>query len=161
MIIYGNIQPGYAEIYLDWANIEGTLLRAGTPVSAAGVIDNSGSVFGILPNDVGKTEPNRPISVIVSGLLYLPDIEASFGAALADECKAALDQISFVKADGTIDVVGGMSAADYDPDGDVAEAGGIPDYVEAAIGDIPTKAMVVTYDDDTTETFNVLIEATE
>lgn len=31
--------------------------------------------------------------------------------------------------------------------------------VEDMINDIPTKEMVVTYDDDTTETFNVLIQS--
>ena len=107
------------QIIPNWANIPGPLLKAGTPISAAGIIANSDAAIGILPNDVGKTDPVRPVSLIVRGILSLPDIEESFGASLTDACKAALDEIAFVKSDGTLDV-----------------ASSLPDYSEASEGDV-------------------------
>lgn len=118
-IIYGNTKPQYMQIIPNWANITGPLLKAGTPISAAGIVANSDAAIGILPNDVGKTDPVRPVSLIVRGILSLPDIEESFGASLTDACKAALDEIAFVKSDGTLDV-----------------ASSLPDYSEASEGDV-------------------------
>lgn len=103
-IIFGNTQPQYMQFIPDWANIESPLLKAGTPISAAGIVANSDAAIGILPNDVGKTDPVRPVSLIVRGILSLPDVEDSFGDSLTDACKAALDEIAFVKSDGTLDV---------------------------------------------------------
>lgn len=52
---------------------------------------------------------------------------------------------------------GDMSASDYDPNGDVKEAGGIPDYVE---GKLPTVLEQTTYSDSgETRTFSFSDEA--
>lgn len=111
-IIYGHVKPKYMPVIIDWDNIAKSVLPAGTPISSAGVVANTANAIGILPNSFGKTTYPKEAQVVVSGILYLPDIESSFGAALTDECKTALDQISFVKADGTIDTVAPASATE-------------------------------------------------
>ena len=95
------------DIRLDWPNIETAIVKAGTPVSAAGAIANTAAAVGILASDaiyINAPNANRPVTVIVGGVVMLSTVEASSGLTLTDAAKAAMKDITFIGADGSPDV---------------------------------------------------------
>lgn len=102
-IIYKNAKTRRIQIFLDWGSIPHEIVCAGTPISAAGQIANNSDAIGILPYTVGRRgQSNDAVDLIVSGMLYLPEVEEESGLTISESCFAALDEISFVRADGTL-----------------------------------------------------------
>lgn len=105
-------------IRLDWANITGTVLKAGTPISLTGVVANTADAVGILSQDVSKSD--AVVAVVTEGTIDLGEIAASYGE-LDDAAISAMHGITFID--------------DGEP---VAPSGGngLPDYSEASDGDV-------------------------
>lgn len=116
-IIYGNVKPTFMEIYPAWGSIEKSVLKAGTPLNAAGEISNDEEAIGLVAEDTGETD--NPIGIIVSGMIDLDAVEDSYGE-LTDACVTALKSIAFLR------------------DGVIVASGGLPDASEASVGDVLT-----------------------
>jgi hypothetical protein len=86
------------EITLDFtavvANSDGQyIVKAGSPISAAGVVDNATAPIGILLSDVYK---ERPIGTIIThGIVNLANCNSNSGLTIAAAVKTALPLISF------------------------------------------------------------------
>lgn len=86
------------EITLDFtsvtANSDGQyVVKAGSPINAAGVVDNATAPVGILLFDVYK---ERPIGTIVThGILSLANCNSNSGLTISSATKTALPLISF------------------------------------------------------------------
>ena len=83
-------------VRLDWANITGETLKAGTPVTIEGLVSNSNAAIGLLANDVARGNGNAEVNVVISGVIDINEVQASYGNDLTDECVAALQNITFV-----------------------------------------------------------------
>lgn len=121
-IIYGNTTPTYMQIVPKWSSIVKTIIKAGTPLAADGSIANNANAIGILPNTVGKTDPADAVNLIVAGVLSLPAVESESGLTIENSCKVALDQITFIKEDGTVDVASPLPEITDADDGKVLTA---------------------------------------
>lgn len=80
-------------IRLDWANITGTVLKAGTPISLTGVVANTADAVGILSQDVSKSD--AVVAVVTEGTIDLGEIAASYGE-LDDAAISAMHGITFI-----------------------------------------------------------------
>ena len=105
-------------IRLDWANITGTVLKAGTPISLTGVVANTADAVGILSQDVSKSD--AVVAVVTEGTIDLGEIAASYGE-LDDAAISAMHGITFIDDGEPVAPSGG---------------GGLPDYSEASDGDV-------------------------
>lgn len=99
-IIYKNTKPKYMDQYINWPNVTGTFLKAGTPIAENGIVANNDAALGILANDVSKSDELQLCQLIIAGQLSLEAVEASFGSKLTTACKDALDNITFVQSNG-------------------------------------------------------------
>ena len=99
-IIYKNTRPKYIDQYINWPNVTGTLLKAGTPIAENGTVANNDAALGILANDVSKSDELQLCQLIIAGQLSLDAVESSFGSKLTTACKDALDNITFVQSNG-------------------------------------------------------------
>lgn len=99
-IIYKNTKPKYMGQYINWPNVTGTFLRAGTPIAENGTVANNDAALGILANDVSKSDELQLCQLIIAGQLSLEAVESSFGKKLTTSCKDALDDITFVQSNG-------------------------------------------------------------
>lgn len=99
-IIYKNTRPKYIDQYINWPNVTGTLLKAGTPIAENGTVANSDAALGILANDVSKSDELQLCQLIIAGQLSLDAVESSFGSKLTTACKDALDNITFAQSNG-------------------------------------------------------------
>lgn len=99
-IIYKNTRPKYMDQYINWPNVTGTFLKAGTPIAENGTVANNDAALGILANDVSKSDELQLCQLIIAGQLSLEAVESSFGSKLTTACKDALDNITFVQNNG-------------------------------------------------------------
>ena len=99
-IIYKNTKPKYMDQYINWPNVAGTFLKAGTPIAENGTVANNDAALGILANDVSKSDELQLCQLIIAGQLSLEAVESSFGSKLTTACKDALDNITFVQSNG-------------------------------------------------------------
>lgn len=87
------------EIMLDWPNIEGSVVKAGTPISQDGKVANDETAVGILVYDavfVNSPMPvNKPSVVLIEGIVDLEGVEADCGLTISDEAKTAMKDITF------------------------------------------------------------------
>lgn len=93
-----------ADIQLDWPNIEGLVVKAGTPVSMKGRVANDGTAIGILLDDAifvnSPVVRNDPVPVLVGGVCELAGAEAESGITLEAEAINAMKDITFLSEDG-------------------------------------------------------------
>lgn len=80
-------------ITLDFSSVTEDVVKAGSPVSEAGVVANDGTAVGILIHDVYKENPNG--TICYHGILNLKNCETNSGLTIADEVKAALPLVVF------------------------------------------------------------------
>lgn len=99
-IVYKNTKPKYIDQYINWPNVTGTFLKAGTPIAENGTVANNDAALGILANDVSKSDELQLCQLIIAGQLSLEAVESSFGSKLTTACKDALDNITFVQSNG-------------------------------------------------------------
>ena len=99
-IVYKNTKPKYMDQYINWPNVTGTFLKAGTPIAENGTVANNDAALGILANDVSKSDELQLCQLIIAGQLSLDAVESSFGSKLTTACKDALDNITFVQGSG-------------------------------------------------------------
>lgn len=99
-IVYKNTRPKYIDQYINWPNVTGTFLKAGTPIAENGTVANNDAALGILANDVSKSDELQLCQLIIAGQLSLDAVESSFGSKLTTACKDALDNITFVQGNG-------------------------------------------------------------
>lgn len=99
-IIYKNTKPKYMDQYINWPNVTGTFLKAGTPIAENGTVANNDAALGILANDVSKSDELQLCQLIIAGQLSLEAVESSFGSKLTTACKDALDNITFAQSNG-------------------------------------------------------------
>ena len=99
-IVYKNTKPKYMDQYINWPNVTGTFLKAGTPIAENGTVANNDAALGILANDVSKSDELQLCQLIIAGQLSLDAVESSFGRKLTTACKDALDNITFVQSNG-------------------------------------------------------------
>ena len=69
-------------ITLDFSEVVGDVVKAGTPISAAGVAANTSSAIGILLHDVSKERPqgtilNKAVAEAHCGLTYDAAVKAA------------------------------------------------------------------------------------
>ena len=84
----------FEEITLDFTDVEGGVVKAGTPISKAGVVANTADAIGILYTDVTEDNPNGTI-VRAFACVNEANCNANSGLTLADEAKAAISLIVF------------------------------------------------------------------
>lgn len=70
------------------------VVKAGSPISAAGVVDNATAPIGILLSDVYKDNPNGTL-LKAFGVVNLTNAEANSGLTIATAVKTALSNIYF------------------------------------------------------------------
>lgn len=86
-------------ITLDFSNVETTdangkkIVKAGAPISAAGVVANTSSAIGILLNDVIETNPQA--TILKKAYINTAVAEASCGLTYDAAVKAALPMCVF------------------------------------------------------------------
>lgn len=80
-------------ITLDFTSVPSGVVKAGTPVSAAGVAANTSSAIGILIHDVYSSNPNGVICY--HGILNLANCESNSGLTIAAAVKTALPLVVF------------------------------------------------------------------
>ena len=125
----------YKKVTIDWANV--TLpLKEGSPVSSAGVVANSGSAFGIVPQNYFAEPLEKSIYVLVGGHVDLNEIETLYGSSYDDAAISALNGIHFYKNGKSIDytlpkasvgTLGGIkvgSGLSIESDGTLSASGG-------------------------------------
>lgn len=84
----------FSEITLDFSGVSGGVVKAGSPISAAGVVANTADAVGILYTDVSKDNPNGTI-VKAFACVNEANCNANSGLTLASEAKNALSLIVF------------------------------------------------------------------
>ena len=84
----------FSEITLDFAGVTGGVVKAGSPISAAGIVSNTANAVGILYTDVYVDNPNGTI-IKAFACVNEANCNANSGLTLADEAKAALSLIVF------------------------------------------------------------------
>lgn len=91
----------YKKLKMDWKNI--TLpLRAGTPVSAEGVVANTSDAIGMIPENITTKPLMKTIYVLVGGDVDIDFAEAAYGSTISDAAKEAMAGIRFYNADGSV-----------------------------------------------------------
>lgn len=84
----------FSEITLDFTGVTGGVVKAGSPISAAGVVANTADAVGILYTDVSEVNPNGTI-IKAFACINEANCNANSGLTLADEAKTALSLIVF------------------------------------------------------------------
>lgn len=84
----------FEEVTLDFTGVTGGIVKAGSPISAAGVVANTGDAVGILYTDVTEDNPNGTI-VKAFACVNEAKCNANSGLTLAAEAKTALSMIVF------------------------------------------------------------------
>lgn len=84
----------FSEITLDFSGVTGGVVKAGSPISAAGVVANTADAVGILYTDVSEDNPNGTI-IKAFACVNEANCNANSGLTLADEAKSALSLIVF------------------------------------------------------------------
>lgn len=84
----------FSEITLDFTNVTGGVVKAGSPISAAGVVANTADAIGILYTDVYKENPNGTL-VKAFACVNEANCKENSGITLATVAKTALSLIVF------------------------------------------------------------------
>lgn len=84
----------FSEITLDFTNVTGGVVKAGSPISAAGVVANTADAIGILYTDVYEENPNGTL-VKAFACVNEANCKANSGVTLATAAKTALSLIVF------------------------------------------------------------------
>ena len=84
----------FSEITLDFTSVSGGVVKAGSPISADGVVANTAEAIGILYTDVNEDNPNGTI-IKAFACVNEANCNANSGLTLADEAKSALSLIVF------------------------------------------------------------------
>lgn len=82
------------------AGLTGKIVKAGTPLAIDGKIANSKKARGIVVSDYGYSPYANECPCYVAGIVDLAKAQASYGSSYANDLFAALDQITFIDADG-------------------------------------------------------------
>lgn len=82
-------------ITLDWANIEGNVVEAGTPIGADGQIHNDANAIGILLKSCDRVW-NHKGEIMIEGRIDEAERQELTDAALSDACRNALHTIQLV-----------------------------------------------------------------
>lgn len=81
-------------ITLDFAGVSGGVVKAGTPISAAGVSANTADAVGVLLADVYA---ERPIgTIVIHGFIDAAKAQANSGVTIDAAVKAALPLVAFL-----------------------------------------------------------------
>ena len=70
-------------------------LKAGTPMSEAGVVANGSTAIGIVPETVSVRPPVGGLRLLVGGDVIRMEVEASYGETLSDDALEAMNGIRF------------------------------------------------------------------
>ena len=84
----------FSEITLDFAGVTGGVVKAGSPISAAGVVANTADAVGILYTDVHEDNPNGTI-IKAFACVNEANANANAGITIAEAVKTALPLIVF------------------------------------------------------------------
>ena len=84
----------FSEITLDFTSVADGVVKAGSPISAAGVVANTAEAVGILYTDVHESNPNGTI-IKAFACVNEANCNANSGLTLATEAKSALQLIVF------------------------------------------------------------------
>lgn len=84
----------FSEITLDFTGVTGGVVKAGSPISAAGVVANTAEAIGILYTDVYEENPNGTL-VKAFACVNEANCNKNSGLTLASEAKTALSLIVF------------------------------------------------------------------
>lgn len=80
-------------ITLDFSEVSGGVVKAGTPISAAGVAANTASAIGILLHDVTEDRPQG--TVLKKAYINTAVAQAHSGVTIASAVKTALPMVVF------------------------------------------------------------------
>jgi hypothetical protein len=80
-------------ITLDFTSVTTGVVKAGSPISAAGVVANTADAIGILVDDVYAENPNG--TICYHGILNLENCEANSGLTISAAAKTALKLVIF------------------------------------------------------------------
>lgn len=81
-------------ITLDFTGVSGGIVKAGTPISAAGVAANTAGAVGILLSDVYG---ERPIgTIVIHGFIDAAKAQANSGVTIDAAVKTALPMVAFL-----------------------------------------------------------------
>lgn len=90
----------YKSVSIRWEAV--TLpLKAGTPITKAGVPCNDGSAVGLIPQTITVKPTLGDANILIGGDVSLAEVEASYGSSLDGACIRAMDGIRFYSSDGT------------------------------------------------------------
>lgn len=84
----------FSEITLDFKSVTNGVIKAGSPISAAGVVANTADAVGILYTDVHEENPNGTL-VKAFACVNEANCNANSGLVLSSEAKSALALIVF------------------------------------------------------------------
>lgn len=101
------------EVLIDWQSIGSREIKAGTPMSLAGVIANNSDAVGLVLETVNRPWSSRA-RLIVAGFVDLDAAKSSSSYTLTAEAIAAMPGITFVD-DGTVVVPSGGGLPDPTP----------------------------------------------
>ena len=90
----------YKEIAINWDTISFPL-KAGTPVSAAGLVSNDGKAIGLVPETIAKKPLMPSIFILIGGDVDAAEVDAQSGMTISDNAKKSMSGITFYGADGT------------------------------------------------------------
>lgn len=109
-------------VTLDYTGTDG-VIKAGTPISAAGAVANNGNAIGILLRD-SYDGFHVAGSVVIDGFIRQDVAEEHSGVQLTDDAKRAMSKLVFVDAEGVPDPPAGGGGSvpkpltyDYMPEG--------------------------------------------
>lgn len=91
-ILFNSEYVGRA-VTLDTASFTEGVCKAGTPISAAGVVANTADAMGILLHDVYVERPQA--TVVIGGYINTAVAEAHSGVTVAEAAKTALKNVVF------------------------------------------------------------------
>lgn len=84
----------FSEITLDFTGVTNGVVKAGSPISASGVVANTADAIGILYTDVYEENPNGTL-VKAFACVNESNCNKNSGLTLASEAKSALSLIVF------------------------------------------------------------------
>ena len=91
-ILYNSRYTGDA-LTLDTAAFSAGVCKAGTPISAKGLIANSGDAYGVLLHDVFEDRPQA--TVVIGGYIHTARAQAHSGVTIAEAAKHAMKNVVF------------------------------------------------------------------
>ena len=77
-------------------------LKAGTPISRAGMIANNALAIGIVPQTYADLTNIKSINILVAGDVHLAEVNAEYGTNLTNNAIQAMDGINFYKDNGKV-----------------------------------------------------------